>query len=170
MAIQQAYVTLNTPVGNGIDWKFGVFNTVIGYESFDPGSNPNYTRSWGWAVEPTEHTGVLAAYKVNDEWSFNAGVANTLSAGIDTRNNYNATAMAAPGTRPFMGSLTFNAPSNWGWASGSAFYAGWVYGFAGSRSAIRQGDGGYQGGNQAKLLCWCDAEQPVEGRNLWCGL
>ena len=32
-SIRQAYVTLRTPVGNGIDWKVGVFDTIIGYES-----------------------------------------------------------------------------------------------------------------------------------------
>ena len=66
MAIQQAYVALRVPVGHGINWKIGVFNTPIGYESFDAGSNPNYTRSWGFAVEPTEHTGILASYQFNE--------------------------------------------------------------------------------------------------------
>ena len=33
LAIRQAYMTLRTPVGNGIDWKVGVWDTIIGYES-----------------------------------------------------------------------------------------------------------------------------------------
>src|SRR5205823_15057650 len=45
--IRQAYVTLRTPVGNGLDFKLGTWNTIIGYESYDAGSNPNYTRSYG---------------------------------------------------------------------------------------------------------------------------
>jgi hypothetical protein len=157
-AIQQAFITLNTPVGNGIDWKFGVFNTVIGYEAFDPASNPNYTRSWGWAVEPTEHTGVLASYKINDEFSFNAGVANTLSTGINTRNTYNYGQVANDNVwhKTVMGSVTFNAPSNWGWASGSAFYAGTVYGFAGGH----QGTGGTQGGNQGNVYVGATLNSP----------
>ena len=84
-AIKQAYLALRTPVGNGIDWKIGVFDTIIGYEVFDAGSNPNYTRSYGYAVEPTEHTGILATYKINDEFSVSAGIANTLMAGINQR-------------------------------------------------------------------------------------
>ena len=137
--ILQAYVALRTPVGNGIDWKIGQFNTVIGYESFDAASNPNFTRSWGWAVEPTTHTGILGSYKVNDELSFSAGVANTLMGGINTRNNYKnykSTSLDGPTlandgawSKTLMGSVTFTAPSNWGWASGSAFSAGLVYGF-----------------------------------------
>jgi len=165
-AIQQAYIALRTPIGNGIDWKIGVFNTIIGYESFDAGSNPNYTRSWAWAVEPTEHTGVLASYKVNDEWSFSAGVANTLSAGINTRNDY-STSNGSPWHKTVMGSVTFNAPSNWGWASGSAFYAGMVYGFAGGQAGGQQGNTafqrdttGSQGGNQVNYYAGATLNSP----------
>jgi hypothetical protein len=162
-AIQQAFITLNTPVGNGIDWKIGVWNTVIGYESFDTASNPNYTRSWGWAVEPTEHTGILGAYKINDEWSFNAGVANTLSTGINTSNNYN-NSNGSPWHKTVMGSVTFNAPSNWGWASGSAFYVGMVYGFGGSNPSNQQGStgltAGSQGGNQQNYYAGATLNSP----------
>src|ERR1700722_6345708 len=85
-AIKQAYVTLRTPVGNGIDWKIGVFDTIIGYEVTDSQLDPNYTRSWGYFVEPTEHTGVLGTYKINDDWSVSAGIANTLEPGINNRD------------------------------------------------------------------------------------
>ncbi len=160
MAIQQAYVALRTPVGNGIDWKVGVFNTVVGYESMDSINDPNYTRSWGWAVEPTEHTGVLGTYKVNDEWSFSAGVANTLTPTINGRNDYNANVgnnvNNSVWDKTVMGSVTFTAPSNWGWASGSAFYAGMVYGFAGGQQA----DGGDQGGNQANYYAGATLNSP----------
>jgi hypothetical protein len=164
-AIQQAFVTLRTPVGNGIDWKFGVFNTVIGYEAFDPTSNPNYTRSWGWAVEPTEHTGILGTYTVNSEWSFNAGVANTLSTGINTRNTYNAGDVVNDNVwhKTVMGSVTYTAPSNWGWASGSAFYAGMVYGFAGGTEGYKAGaigQYGSQGGNQANYYAGATLNSP----------
>jgi len=140
-AIKQAYVTLRTPVGNGIDWKIGVFDTVIGYEVTDAGSNPNYTRSWGYFVEPTEHTGVLATYKVNDQWTFSAGVANTLYAGINTRDMESGFSNGAGSDwhKTYMGSLTYTAPTSWGWAAGSSLYAGIVYGYAG---------GAYMDGNQ----------------------
>jgi len=129
-AIKQAYIALRTPVGNGIDWKIGVFDTIIGYEVFDAGSNPNYTRSYGYAIEPTEHTGILGTYKINDELSVSAGVANTLSAGINARA---ATSGFGNGSgsdwhKTLMASTTFTAPSSWGWMSGSSFYAGVVYG------------------------------------------
>src|SRR5450759_5705371 len=75
--IRQAYVALRTPVGNGIDWTVGVFDTIIGYESTSDPLNPNYTRSYGYTIEPTTHTGVLATYKVTDVLAISAGVANT---------------------------------------------------------------------------------------------
>ena len=163
-SIQQAYIALRTPVGNGIDWKVGVFNTIVGYESFDAGSNPNYTRSWGWAVEPTEHTGILGSYKVNDELSFSAGVANTLVAGINSRDTYNNGADVNNDVwhKTIMGSATFAAPSDWGWAAGSAFYAGMVYGFAGGTSSTDATGPGTasQGGNQVNYYAGATLNSP----------
>ena len=165
-AIQQAYVTLRTPVGNGIDWKIGVFNTVVGYESFDAGSNPNYTRSWGWAVEPTEHTGILASYKINDEISLSAGIADTLSQNINARvnrnNGYKSWNKLAKKT--FMGSVTFTSPSSWGWAAGSTFYAGTVYGFTSGSSFPGTGSGssGFAAGNQWNLYAGATLNTPIK--------
>jgi hypothetical protein len=143
--IKQAYITLRTPVGNGIDWKIGVFDTIIGYEVTDAGSNPNYTRSIGYSVEPTEHTGILGTYKINDEWSVSAGVANTLSAGINTRAYSEYTSYGgsqrAPWHKTAMAAVTFSAPSSWGWAAGSSIYAGAVYGFNGSSNGENYNQG-----------------------------
>ena len=56
-AIRQAYVSLRTPVGNGLDWKIGVFDTVIGYESLSSPNNPNITHSYGFTVAIDLHAG-----------------------------------------------------------------------------------------------------------------
>jgi hypothetical protein len=147
-AIKQAYIVLRTPVGNGIDWKVGVFDSPIGYESFDAGNDPNYTRSWGNAIEPTELTGILATYKVCDEFSLSAGIANTLMAGINTRAynyTYDYNYRNEAWHKAFLGSATFTAPSSWGWAAGSSFYAGIVYGFNGQDGS---NSGFHQGGDQ----------------------
>ena len=42
-AIRQAYVALRTPVGNGIDWKIGVFDSIIGYESVESAATTRTT-------------------------------------------------------------------------------------------------------------------------------
>jgi len=128
-AIKQAYVALRTPVGNGIDWKMGVFDTIIGYESFEAGNNPNFTRSWGYAVEPTQHTGLLGTYRVNDNVSFSAGLANTLYSGINARNNELGTDSYSRAA--WMASVSVTAPDSMGALTGSTLYAGLVGGFAG---------------------------------------
>jgi len=146
-AIKQAYISLRTPIGNGIDWKVGVFDSIIGYEVFDAGSNPNYTRSYGYAVEPTELTGILATYKINDELSVSAGIANTLEAGINLRAwDYKAgyDYVTRDWNKAYLGSITYTAPSSWGWAAGSSFYLGIEYGFNGGTGINNDsGDTGY---------------------------
>jgi len=144
-AIKQAFVTLNTPIGNGVDWKIGVFDSPLGYEVFDSGSNPNYTHSWGYDIEPTELTGVQASYKVNDQWSFSAGIANTSAAGINNRNNDEGNTDSV-WHKAYFGTATYTAPSSWGWAGGSTAFVGVLYG---SVDTILNGAGpGHMGGNQ----------------------
>lgn len=146
--IKQAYVDLRAPVGNGLDFKLGVFDTVIGYEVFNNGGNPNYTRSWGWFVEPTQHTGLLASYKFNDVISASAGVANTLTAGI----NYRAHPVKSESDKTWMGSIAVTAPESAGFLEGSTLYAGAVYGFSSST-----------GDNQANYYVGATAATPIKG-------
>lgn len=146
--IKQAYVDLRAPVGNGLDFKLGVFDTVVGYEVFNNGSNPNYTRSWGWSVEPTQHTGLLASYKFNDTISASAGVANTLSSGINNR----AHPPKAESDKTWMGSIAITAPESAGFLEGSTLYAGAVYGFNGG-----------SGDNQANYYVGATAATPIKG-------
>ncbi|MCU0784301.1 MAG: porin [Verrucomicrobia bacterium] len=84
-AIKQAYVALRAPLGNGLDFKMGVFDSIIGYESSESGNNPNYTRSFGHTIEPSTHTGLLATYRFADFLSVAGGVANTMSPTINGR-------------------------------------------------------------------------------------
>ncbi len=122
-AIRQAYVALRTPVGNGIDWKMGVFDTIVGYETLEGGNNPNYTRSLGFALEPTTHTGLLGTYRFCDSVSASAGVANSFGPTINGRNAANES------HKTYMGSVALTAPSDWGWVAGSSLYVGTISGF-----------------------------------------
>lgn len=130
-AIRQAYVALRTPVGNGIDWKIGVFDSVVGYESVESPNNPNYTRSYGHSIEPQTHTGLLASYRINDMISASAGIADTIGPAINSRafapvqgsNAY------AESYKTYMGSIALTAPDSFGFASGSTLYGGIVNGF-----------------------------------------
>jgi hypothetical protein len=124
--LKQAYVALRAPIGNGVDIKIGSFDTIIGYEVFNAGSNPNYTRSWGYTIEPTEHTGILASYQINKCFGVSAGIANTLVAGINNRSTRNET------DKTYMASVTYTAPDSWSALAGSGLYFGIIDGFAGA--------------------------------------
>ncbi|HXG49400.1 MAG TPA: outer membrane beta-barrel protein [Methylomirabilota bacterium] len=129
-AIKQANVVLRAPVGNGLDFKVGVFDTIIGYEVFHAGNNPNYTRSYGFTIEPTTHTGVLMTYQVCEGFSASAGVANTTGAAINERAFGNTgNNNKAESYKTYMGSVTFTAPESLGFLGGSVLYAGIVNGF-----------------------------------------
>lgn len=128
-AIKQAYVALRAPVGNGLDFKVGVWDTIIGYEVFESGNNPNYTRSYGYTIEPTQHTGILASYQINEHIGVSAGVANTLSAGINAKPQYNAVDPRSAAYKTYMGSITLSAPDSFGPLAGATLYAGVVHGF-----------------------------------------
>jgi hypothetical protein len=125
--IRQAYVALRTPVGNGIDWKVGVFDTIVGYETIEDGNNPNYTRSLGFALEPTTHTGLLGTYRFCDSLSASLGVADSFGPTINGRDNTGLNGNESRKT--YMGSVALTAPSDWGWVAGSSLYLGTITGF-----------------------------------------
>jgi Putative beta-barrel porin-2, OmpL-like. bbp2 len=114
-AVKQAYVALHAPLGTGLDVKMGVWDTIIGYEVFESGNNPNFTRSYGYTMEPTTHTGILATYTVCPAFSVNLGVANTFGPTINGRAN----PPKSESFKTYMGSFTFTAPTNCGVLSGS---------------------------------------------------
>jgi len=118
-AIRQAYVVLRTPVGNGIDWKIGIQDDIIGYEGNTDGSNPNYTRSIGYFVEPTTLLGMIGSYKITDAVTVQAGLVDATSPSFAFRpfgpNSSDKTIAAA---------IAFTAPDSFGWAKGATFNLG----------------------------------------------
>lgn len=128
-AIRQAYLALRTPVGNGIDWKVGVFDSIIGYESVEAPNNPNFTRSYGHSIEPQTHTGVLASYRFCDMFSASVGVADTWDPIINDRAS-DPFGPKAESYKTWMGSFAVTAPDSLGFLAGSTLYAGIVSGFS----------------------------------------
>jgi len=131
IAIKNANVVLNIPVGNGIQAKIGVFDSIIGYESSNSIENPNYTRSLGYTLEPFSHTGLLLTYKVVDSISVSAGMANTLG------NELNQGARGANETWSYMAAVTVTAPDSLGFLKGASLTAGVVDGFDHNDALIR---------------------------------
>jgi hypothetical protein len=130
-AIKQAYVQLRAPLGNGLDIKMGVWDTIIGYEVFDSGSNPNYSRSFGYFLEPTTYTGVLASYRLADFISVSAGVANSQTGvptipGTQGGTTINGRSLAIESRKSYMASVALTAPENMGALKGSTLYIGVV--------------------------------------------
>jgi len=125
--LKQAYVDLKAPVGNGLDFKMGVFDTIIGYEVFDSGSNPNFTRSYGFSIEPTTHTGLLATYQVVEAVSISGGVAETFGPKINERAFLASN--KAQSYKSYLGSLALTAPKDWGFVAGSTLYGGIINGW-----------------------------------------
>lgn len=103
----------------------GVFDSIIGYESHDSMSNPNYTRSYGTTIEPHTHTGILATYQLLDTVGVAAGIANTMTPQINSRSP------RAESHKTYMTSAAITVPDSAGFLAGSTIYAGVVEGFAG---------------------------------------
>jgi hypothetical protein len=143
VAIKQGYAALRAPIGNGIDFKIGQFDPIVGYEVTDSYANPNFSRSLGFNnLEPFGHTGILASYQVNDIIGVSAGVANgdsnfglnggslTASGFASGQSGSSMRGMLAESSKVYMGSVVVKAPESAGWLSGSSLYVGAVNGDA----------------------------------------
>jgi hypothetical protein len=127
-SLVDAYVELRAPIGNGLDFKLGSFAEPLGYEVYQTGNNPNYTRSYGYEIEPTQLIGLIAAYQFSPSLSANAGIANTWSAGINNRASAPQGPMAES-YKTYLGSVTLTAPDSMGFLSGSTLSGGIVNGW-----------------------------------------
>ena len=143
VAIKQGYAALRAPIGNGIDFKIGQFDPIVGYEVTDSYANPNFSRSLGFNnLEPFGHTGILASYQVNDIIGVSGGVANGdsgfgLNGGSLTASGFasgqvggSMRGLLAESARVYMGSVVVKAPESTGWLAGSSLYVGAVNGDA----------------------------------------
>jgi len=139
--VRQAYVALRTPLGNGIDWKVGVFDTIVGYESTSGPNNPNYTRSYGYSSEPTTHEGILGTYKICDMASVTVGVANTFGPQVGSRAFYAGDPNRSEYSKTYMAALTLTAPKDWGWLADSSLTAGFITGFNNAAPIIAGANG-----------------------------
>ncbi len=131
LALRQGFVRLHTPIGgNGIDWQVGVWDSPIGYESNSDPLNPNYTRSYGYSIEPTTMTGVLGTYKVNDEISISGGISDT-PGGLGTIGSSFGTVGTTTvyeSQKTYMGVISLTAPDSMGFMKGATATAGVVHG------------------------------------------
>jgi hypothetical protein len=121
VALMQANIDLRI---SGIDLKIGQFGTVVGNEVYNYNENAFYTHSWGFALEPTHHTGVLASYTVTEGLVVGLGLANTT--GPETNGSSNGD----NSSKTYLASVSYTLPSSAGPMTGTKLYYGLVSGNA----------------------------------------
>jgi hypothetical protein len=165
--VRQAYLNLRMPVGNGLDWKIGRFDSIIGYESVDSYKDPNFTRSYGFTFEPSEQTGVLADYKINDMIALSAGVVNTVSTGaINARNGSASGGGTVESKKAVIGMINFTAPESWGAIGGSGLYAGINYGPSGAGGFVDATGAAHSSSNRRHFYVGGTVKTPMKDLTL----
>lgn len=123
LALPQAYLEMNLPVGNGLAVKAGHFYTILGYEVVTAPDNFFYSHAYTMQYgEPFTHTGILGTYAFDENWTASAGT-TTGSATGGWDGNFN-TQLTNWG---FLGSVT--------WTSDEKDYSVNLGSTAGERSA-----------------------------------
>jgi len=81
--LEQAYISIRAPVGNGWDFKVGKFVSILGYEVIERPANMNITYGLLFQQFPLYYTGVLSSYRFDEYLDAKLGVVN----GSNTDNN-----------------------------------------------------------------------------------
>ena len=108
--LEQAYVSIRAPIGNGWDFKVGKFISILGYEVIERPANMNTTYGLLFDAMPLYYTGVLSCYKFDDYLDAKLGIVN----GSNTDNN--TTTSGAGDGCAVLAALNVIAPSgnaNW---------------------------------------------------------
>jgi len=122
--LEQAYVNLGVPIGNGIDVKIGKMVTLMCYEVVESPANWNFSRSEGYRLGPLTQLGATFGYSWNDTVTTTAGLINGLDSGslfappTGGAGNFNQ-------SLAFVGRMDVNGPKvDWGEfnAFASGFY------------------------------------------------
>jgi hypothetical protein len=163
ISFNEAYVALRAPVGNGLDFKVGQFGTYNGYEAYDTWKNPNWSRSYGFYIESSAHTGISASYKVNEVISVMAGVANTASFSnqVDARAGNplvpgGVGVVGSESTKSYLAMITLTAPEDFGFLKGGTLSAGYTGGV----------NNGTSGPRVDQIYVGASIPTPVEGLTL----
>ena len=128
VAFNEAVVMLRVPIGNGLDLKVGQFGTYNGYEAYDTYKNPNWSRSYGFFIESSAHTGVSASYKFCDAVSVMAGIGNM--AGFNNAVDAKYSAAITESEKAYLAMITFTAPESFGFLKGASLSLGYTGGKA----------------------------------------
>lgn len=148
-SFNEAYVALRVPVGNGIDFHVGQLGTFNGYEAYDTYKDPNWSRSYGFYIESSAHTGISATYKVNDVLTVMGAVGN--EAGF---NNQVDVKQTTESRKAYLGMVTLTAPESMGFLKGATLSGGYTIGAASPA---------YGSWNQGNFYVGASVPTPVKG-------
>jgi hypothetical protein len=138
--VRQAFVDLRMPVGNGLDWRIGRWDSLLGYESSDSMNNVNWTHTYGKTMEPTENTGLLVSYRFCDEIKLQFGVADTAATvGVNDRTDGGSPSYPIESKKAILSLLTLTAPDSWGFLKGSTLSGGFDLGQGYTTTGTYQG-------------------------------
>ena len=163
-SFNEAYVNLKVPVGNGLEIHVGQFGTYNGYEAYDTYKDPNWSRSYGFYIESSAHTGVSAYYKINDMFSVQAGIGNAAA-----YNNAVNGRQAYESKKAYLAMATFTAPESFGFAKGATLSGGYTVGDHQLDASTIASTGVPAGGtrfNQGNLYVGGTLPLPVTGLSL----
>ena len=80
VSIQEGWVQIMAPIGDGLDIRVGKMATLVGYEVIESPLNNQYSRGLLFTkLENFTQTGVRAGYTLNDKMSFTLGFSNGLN-------------------------------------------------------------------------------------------
>lgn len=84
LSLDQAYVVIRAPWGNGLDITVGKFASLLGYEVYDRPANLNITYGCDYFFVTNHQTGVKFYYPVNDIVELQLAVSN--GSGLDSNS------------------------------------------------------------------------------------
>ncbi len=97
-SLEQAYINLGIPLGNGVDAKFGKMVSLLGYEVIESPANWQFSRSDAFRLQPLTQEGLTLGYQWSDYITSTIGVINgfdnsalasTTAAGVSGAGNLN---------------------------------------------------------------------------------
>lgn len=93
----EANVTVHAPIltAGGLDGKFGVFATPLGFETIDPSTNPFYTHSYIFNFGlPLKHTGALMTLHLTDQIDLIGGITTGVNTSLGKYGDNNSSVSA----------------------------------------------------------------------------
>lgn len=102
--VQQAYVSYNY---NGVEFKMGNFETLLGWELIDSNKNYNVTHGilFTWTI-PLYHTGIMASGSVGENIGWSLGFTNGFNNTVETNDSKGVLGLVSIEEGPFFFSVS----------------------------------------------------------------